>query len=88
MRDIFWMVDYPPNHTDTERTTMSRRVALYLVLCLAGLTGCSSGGGDAEGSGDHVWSTQTQALEKAKDVNNLVQENFDRAREDLERQER
>jgi hypothetical protein len=67
---------------------MSRRVALYLVLCLAGLTGCSGGGNDGESSGDHVWSTQTGALEKAKNVNNLVQENFDRARQDLERQER
>jgi len=67
---------------------MSRRVALYLVLCLAGLTGCSGGDSDGEGSGDHVWSTQTGALEKAKEVDNLVRENFDQARQDLERQER
>ena len=48
---------------------------LTLVLLIAALGACSTGSGEGtDVQGDHVWKTQTDALEKARQVEGLMDE--------------
>ena len=49
------------------------RLALSLLVALLGA--CAGGDGDAaDGRQDHVWKTRTDALEKARQVESLLDE--------------
>lgn len=54
---------------------MQRFVQIVLCLSVSLVSACSSesqNSNEAGASSSHVWETQTRALEKAKNVNNLV----------------
>lgn len=60
---------------------------MYRVLLIAALVlaGACSGGEDEKSAGD-AWKTQTDALEKAKEVNKTLQDSFDRQDEAIDQQ--
>ncbi|TNG01271.1 MAG: hypothetical protein EP297_02670 [Gammaproteobacteria bacterium] len=59
---------------------MSRE--LVVLLCAVSLlTGCS---GDEPEKGDHVWKEQTDTLERAKGVEQTIQNTFDQNRKKLD----
>ena len=73
---------------------LQRWMVLSLALS-AGLAGCSKSGEEATESttpaqptADHVWSDQTRALEKAKEVERMLQEAAERQRQAIEEQSR
>ena len=63
---------------------MGKHYRLVSATLLIALTACTAEGPDTQG---HVWQTQTDALEKAKNVDSMVQDTFARNRQALERQE-
>lgn len=73
---------------------LNRWMVLGLALS-AGLSACSKGGEEttesaapAQPTADHVWSDQTRALEKAKEVERMLQEAAERQRQAIEEQSR
>jgi len=64
---------------------MRKHHRLLSATLLIALTACTAEGPDTQG---HVWQTQTDALEKAKNVDGMIQDAFARDRQALERQQR
>lgn len=58
-----------------------RLIYSAFLACL--LAACSD-----DSNGDHAWQEQTQALEKAEDVNRLIMDTDARRRETIEEQTR
>lgn len=71
---------------------MRRRVWMTTVLLVVAMQGCSREEPAQEQAGplpeDNVFSGQVQALEKAKDVQNTLDQGTARLRESVEREER
>ena len=65
---------------------MTTRVGLYLMASLMALAGCTGDGSDEQGSGDHVWKEQTRTLDEARQVDNVLEDAADRARQSIDRQ--
>ncbi|MEJ2179245.1 MAG: hypothetical protein P8Y28_02150 [Gammaproteobacteria bacterium] len=59
---------------------------VLLVVCSATMVACSKSG-DEENS-EHLLSGQQRALERAKDVNNVLQQSEEKKRQQLEEMER
>ncbi len=59
--------------------------APLLLLATALLLGaCSDNNDDKAKTGDHVWKTQTDALQQSKDVAKELQKNFDLQKQQME----
>ena len=72
---------------------MNTRLVCLLAFVPLALGACSSGDSGKEhatapsaGSGANVFSAETQALDKAKSVNKIIQQSDQRMREEIERQ--
>ena len=68
---------------------MQRLMQIVLCLSVSSAIGCSSdsqSSNEAGASQSHVWETQTRALEKAKNVNNLMLDAAGERRKTLEQQ--
>lgn len=72
---------------------MNKRLGCLLVLATLGMAGCSSGdSGKQQGtkpaaqSDGNVFSAETQALDKAKSVNAIIQQSDQKRREIIERE--
>ena len=63
---------------------MRKHYRLMTVTLLVALTACTAEGPDTQG---HVWQTQTDALDKAKNVDGMIQNTFARNQQALERQQ-
>ena len=59
---------------------------ILLVICSATMLACSKSG-DEENS-EHFLSEQQRALDRAKDVNNVLQQSEEKKRQQLEEMER
>ncbi|WP_455200225.1 hypothetical protein [Kaarinaea lacus] len=59
---------------------------ILLVIMSVSMAACSKSGEDE--NGEHFLSEQQRALERAKDVNNLVQDAEEKRRQQLENMER
>ncbi len=57
------------------------RMLMYTSLLL--LAACT---GESREPGDHVWKTQTEALQKARDVEQLLQERGDEKKQEIDAQ--
>ena len=62
---------------------MMLRVLLF--LCVLFLSACSSGSGESTGS-DHVWKSQTDALQKARETEQLLADEVARKKRNIEQQ--
>jgi hypothetical protein len=65
------------------------KVLLSIIISILFVTACSPGeneGSREESHGDHVWRAQTDTLEKAKDVDQVIQDAAERQRRALEEQ--
>jgi hypothetical protein len=60
----------------------------YIGILVAGfitlLIGCTDNGSGTEDRGDHVWKTQTDALEKAREVEQILHSAAQKRRERME----
>ena len=56
---------------------------LGIGLLALSLAGCSSGT-----SGEHVWKDQVETIDRAKEVETMIQSNHDQMRKSLEQAER
>ncbi len=66
---------------------MTRVLILFLALAALAAAGCSKKEDrEAQTRDGHVWSTQTRALEKARDVERQVLEQAERQRKQIEEQ--
>lgn len=71
---------------------MRRRIWMTVVVLAAAMQGCSREEPEQEQTGqlpeNNVYSDQVRSLEKAKDVQNTLEQGAARMRESVERQER
>lgn len=66
---------------------MRKHYRLMSTTLLIALTACTAEGPDGQGTGGHVWQTQTDALDKVKNVDGMLQDTFARNQQALDRQE-
>jgi len=61
---------------------------LFFITLLMLLTACSDGGDSPRGteSGEHVWSSQVNTIDKARGVEDILGGASNRQREDIEQQ--
>ena len=61
---------------------------VFISVLLMLLTACSDGGDSPRGtaSGEHVWSSQVNTIDKARGVEDILGEASNQQREDIEQQ--
>jgi outer membrane biogenesis lipoprotein LolB len=62
------------------------KVFLLLISCLM-FVACSDEGSSAEEKKDHVWKSQTDSIDKAKEAQNMLKESTEKTLNALEQQE-
>ena len=63
------------------------KTVIILVAALISFSACSGdeqGSSENKGGGDHVWKEQTQAIDKAKEVEGLLQDASDQQRKAID----
>jgi hypothetical protein len=64
---------------------MNRHYLLLLFLTLTGACGDSQNtNGEADSKADHAWQEQTQTIDKAKEVNQIIQDSAERERQAID----
>lgn len=61
----------------------------YVFVCLLLFLGGCTGGGEADGgtaSGEHVWSEQVNTIDKAENVQNILDDTSARHRQQIDEQ--
>ncbi len=65
------------------------KTIIFLISILLFISACSdddNATSENKGSGDHVWKEQTQALDKAKEVDGLLKDATDQQRKIIDEQ--
>ncbi len=65
------------------------KTVIILAAALMSFSACSGdeqGSSENKGSGDHVWKEQTQTIDKAKEVEGLLQDAAEKQRQAIETQ--
>ena len=72
------------------KSIYSKAILVIIVATTFFLTACTDetnqATSDKEASGEHVWQTQTDALQTAKDMANQLQQNLDLQKEKLDQE--